>query len=188
VYILSYSQDSLSSPNSLDNVPTFTMALREYPQGSKILASRVAPGKRSHSPIVLVRSSALEYACKENRDMRAGSRPVIRIWVGGWVGAWVDALVDAWMHGWMGGCVGGWMCGRVGGWEGGWVGGWGKKGEEERRGRERGRERQITTNDTMMMDRIILQFVNNGDFIAHTQMIDTRPPLPPHSCMGREKS
>ena len=51
VYILSYSHDSLSSPSNLDNVPTFTMALREYPQGSKILASRVAPGKRSHSPI-----------------------------------------------------------------------------------------------------------------------------------------
>ena len=58
----------------------------------------------------------------------------------------------------MGGCVGGWG-GRVGG----------RKGEEEgRRGRERGRERQMTTNDTTTMDRIILQFVNNGDFIAHT--------------------
>lgn len=55
------------------------MALREYPQGSKILASSMASGKRSRRPTALVSSSAEEYANVEKRDMRAGSRPIIRI-------------------------------------------------------------------------------------------------------------
>ena len=55
------------------------MALREYPQGSKILASSMASGKRSRSPTALVSSSAEEYTSVEKTDIRAGSRPIIRI-------------------------------------------------------------------------------------------------------------
>ena len=59
------------------------MALREYPQGSKILASSMASGKRSHSPTALVSSSAEEYTSVEKTDIRTGSRPIIRILGGG---------------------------------------------------------------------------------------------------------